>query len=501
MKISKSSVTKAARTAVPALVIAQAVAALFAMPSVSHAHGYVETPPDRIWMCRTNDNKDNPQSEGCRASFDVSGSTPFDNYTGNAQLGVRDNHKDYVPDGLLCAGGKQGWRGLDAVAAWTATPIKPDAQGNYTLHYRQTAQHISSYFRTYITKDSYDFSRPLRWDDLQLIGDTGWLDRQPMTDIKVKIPQGMTGKRVLYTVWQRDPVRDNAEAFYSCSDVDIVPSNVTWMPSGIVTGSTAKVGQQVVLRLFDKVRGGDVETHSLNIDANHTQAADWIYALAQKVNQASRVIKIGKMNANKEIQPVRSANENELFGNGKEYSFAIEVKAGGEQPVVKPPVANVTGPTTAEAGQYVELSAAKSSDPNGGKLTYTWDVPTGINASRDGAKLTFTAPKLNADQRFEFKVHVDNGKHSASAAHTVLVKRTSDGGNGGGDGGNDGNGGGGQHPAYQPGTAYQGGEIVSHGGKLYQCKPFPYAGWCGQAPAAYEPGKGWAWQDAWTLKP
>jgi len=44
---------------------------------------------------------------------------------------------------------------------------------------------------------------------------------------------------------------------------------------------------------------------------------------------------------------------------------------------------------------------------------------------------------------------------------------------------------------------YDAGERVQSAGKLYECKPFPYVGWCGLD--AYEPGKGQAWSDAWTL--
>ncbi|AWN75229.1 lytic polysaccharide monooxygenase [Legionella anisa] len=35
--------------------------------------------------------------------------------------------------------------------------------------------------------------------------------------------------------------------------------------------------------------------------------------------------------------------------------------------------------------------------------------------------------------------------------------------------------------------------------KRYQCKPWPYSGWCTQSPAYYEPGVGLAWSEAWTL--
>ena len=53
-------------------------------------------------------------------------------------------------------------------------------------------------------------------------------------------------------------------------------------------------------------------------------------------------------------------------------------------------------------------------------------------------------------------------------------------------------------PAYVLGTQYMPGARARNVGSLYQCRPYPYSGWCGQHPA-YEPGVGYAWMDAWTL--
>jgi len=53
------------------------------------------------------------------------------------------------------------------------------------------------------------------------------------------------------------------------------------------------------------------------------------------------------------------------------------------------------------------------------------------------------------------------------------------------------------YPAYQAGTAYKAGDIVSNVGALYECKEFPYSGWCGASPYHYEPGVGAVWADAW----
>lgn len=54
------------------------------------------------------------------------------------------------------------------------------------------------------------------------------------------------------------------------------------------------------------------------------------------------------------------------------------------------------------------------------------------------------------------------------------------------------------HPAYKTGVNYKAGDKVSNNGNTYQCKPWPYSGWCSGSPAAYEPGVGRAWDAAWT---
>ncbi|HTA93960.1 MAG TPA: glycoside hydrolase family 19 protein [Polyangiaceae bacterium] len=52
--------------------------------------------------------------------------------------------------------------------------------------------------------------------------------------------------------------------------------------------------------------------------------------------------------------------------------------------------------------------------------------------------------------------------------------------------------------AYVAGTAYIAGARVANGGSVYECKPYPYTGWCSIG-GPYAPGSGADWQDAWTL--
>ncbi|MGR5212361.1 immunoglobulin-like domain-containing protein [Vibrio rotiferianus] len=52
------------------------------------------------------------------------------------------------------------------------------------------------------------------------------------------------------------------------------------------------------------------------------------------------------------------------------------------------------------------------------------------------------------------------------------------------------------YPAYESGKTYEAGDIVTGSdGNLYQCKPWPYTGWCSNP--SYAPGETVYWSDAW----
>jgi hypothetical protein len=52
---------------------------------------------------------------------------------------------------------------------------------------------------------------------------------------------------------------------------------------------------------------------------------------------------------------------------------------------------------------------------------------------------------------------------------------------------------------YVENNNYTAGSKVQISGMQYQCKPYPYSGWCNGAAWAYAPGTGSYWTDAWTL--
>ncbi|NHR08638.1 hypothetical protein HA052_25950 [Chromobacterium haemolyticum] len=430
-----SASRNAGKLALPALALSQiAVSLMILSPSTASAHGSMEEPISRIYYCRSSDNPESPRTPGCQEVKRHNGSPQaIYDWTSVLNGNAGGNHQKAAPDGKLCAGGNaKTFGGLDAVndpygkpIPWPATTIQPGPDGKYTMTYHQTAKHATAYFKSYITKDSYDFSRALRWDDLQLIGDSGPAAAETKTKLDVKIPAGMQGKRVIYNVWQRS---DSAEAFYSCSDVNIVANNVDFKPLGplVATPHDAKPNSTVTLRIFDKARGADIEKHTITVAAAQTSPDAWSYALAVETNAKSRVVNVGQLQKGK-VVPVKDASANTVFGLGAEYSFALEHKDGGTNPPdeIAPGKVTVTGPASADSGANVSLSAQAAA---GTHLKYQWTVsPSIAGLPLNAATLNFKAPMLKQDTDYSFKVKVSNALGSKSGKHSLTVKAKDDG--------------------------------------------------------------------------
>ena len=156
------------------------------------------------------------------------------------------------------------------------------------------------------------------------------------------------------------------------------------------------------------------------------------------------------------------------------------------------PVAHIAGPIGAvEAGAHVSLSAEGSTDADGNALTYTWRSQDGQTVTgQDKAVVTFTAPESATAQQIEISLTVSDGELSSTTSYLLNVKAKAapspDEGTSG------------DYAAWSANSKYKAGDIVNNHGKLFQCKPFPYSGWCNNAPAYYEPGAGLAWSNAWT---
>ena len=126
-------------------------------------------------------------------------------------------HEEIIPDGQLCSAGLAAYADLDLPSSdWPTTTLLKNAEGLYEFVYEETAPHAAEYFRFYMTKQGYDTTLPLRWDDLELVHDTGPLDANANLFVQVDLPKRY-GRHIIYTIWQRS---ETPEAYYACSDID-----------------------------------------------------------------------------------------------------------------------------------------------------------------------------------------------------------------------------------------------------------------------------------------
>jgi predicted carbohydrate-binding protein with CBM5 and CBM33 domain len=177
------------------------------------AHGAPTSPISRSAACAGGGSKTG--TAACRAALKANGGA-FGSFDDIRVPDVNGNDKKFVPDGELCGGGLDAFKGLNiARDDFPATSVT----GGKTLSikYRATIAHQGS-FRVYLTRQGYSPTRKLTWGDLA---------GAPLTDVKdppltggafqfsVKLPQ-RTGRQILFIVWQTSNTPDT---YYSCSDL------------------------------------------------------------------------------------------------------------------------------------------------------------------------------------------------------------------------------------------------------------------------------------------
>lgn len=117
--------------------------------------------------------------------------------------------------------------------------------------------------------------------------------------------------------------------------------------------------------------------------------------------------------------------------------------------------------------------SAQGYDQNNNAMdaTFSWSAAGGsVNSSG-----LYTAGNVTGD----YTVTASSGAVSGTASVTIS------------------GGGGCDAPAYVENGGYSGGDQVENNGVKYECKPFPFEGWCNGAAWAYAPGSGMYWTDAW----
>ena len=278
----------------------------------------------RVYGCFL-EGPENPKSAACKAAVAAGGTQALYDWNGVNQGNANGNHQAVVPDGQLCGAGKALFKGLNlARSDWPSTAIAPDASGNFQFVYKASAPHATRYFDFYITKDGYNPEKPLAWSDLEpapFCSITSVKLENGTYRMNCPLPQGKTGKHVIYNVWQRS---DSPEAFYACIDVSFSGAVANpWQALGNLRAQQdLPAGATVTLRLFD-AQGRDAQRHSLTLAQGNNRAKQWPLALAQKVNQDSTLVNVGVLDAYGAVSPVASSQDNQVG-----HALGVRLQAG-----------------------------------------------------------------------------------------------------------------------------------------------------------------------------
>ena len=188
------------------------------------AHGAPTSPISRSAACAGGGSKTG--TAACKAALMANGGA-FGSFDNIRVPDVNGNDKKFVPDGELCGGGLDAFKGLniarDDFPATTVTSGK-----TLSIKYRATIAHQGS-FRVYLTEQGYSPTEKLAWGNLGSKPLTDVAD-PPLTDgafqFSVKLPE-RTGRQILFIVWQTSNTPDT---YYSCSDLAFPAAAVTSPP-------------------------------------------------------------------------------------------------------------------------------------------------------------------------------------------------------------------------------------------------------------------------------
>lgn len=208
-----------------AAIAALAVGALLPLallPAPAQAHGAPSSPVSRAYACGAG-TAQQKASAACKAA--VAAGADVADWDNIRVANVNGRDRQVIPDGELCSGGIDRYKGLDlARSDWPSTKLTAGA--SFTFQYAETIPHKGS-FRIYVTKDGYSPTRALRWADLETAPFADVTDPTLQNNayvIKGTLPKGKSGAHVIYTIWQNT---STADTYYSCSDVVFTAATTT----------------------------------------------------------------------------------------------------------------------------------------------------------------------------------------------------------------------------------------------------------------------------------
>ncbi|MBK2297159.1 lytic polysaccharide monooxygenase [Francisella philomiragia] len=320
-------------------------------PTLTFAHGALSYPESRQMYC-TGSSHWEPKDPVCKAILEQDKAKAWTDWSGNAQGDANGRVTDPSKESYLinkhkaaissksgvCGGGNSSPYDVldDTSIDWSSHATTINIKDQKDFVYEVTAPHKTNfdvdsglgYLDLYITNNNWKPSSKVTKDDLVHLcmyqpDSSGVSPMQTGTDtltgadnknekFKCKIPDTVSnGEHVIFAIWQRS---DSAEAFYSCSDVDIInatPAEITWNKSKEMLSYVVKPNDTIEFSATEGNR--DIGKSVIITDKNQN---DWQYELAQKINSSSDAIQAGLLNkTTNKVEPQHNNFNNAIYIN------------------------------------------------------------------------------------------------------------------------------------------------------------------------------------------
>ncbi|MFC7440307.1 lytic polysaccharide monooxygenase [Laceyella putida] len=190
------------------------------------AHGYIESPASRAYLCKQGQNTDCGQIQWEPQSVEGPGSFP--------QSGP--------PDGQITGAGRYPELYAQTSTRWKKVTIQG---GSNTFRWYLTAPHSTREWKYYITKKGWNPNKPIARSDLEQFCyyyDGGKRPSNTVTH-QCNVPTDRTGYHVILGVWE---IADTTNAFYQAVDVNLV--NGTMVNNNLVNNSSWESEKSRILK-------------------------------------------------------------------------------------------------------------------------------------------------------------------------------------------------------------------------------------------------------------
>lgn len=419
------SLTMKALTTIGVMLLTMFV--VFLIADKASAHGYIDGPASRAYLCKTGVNKDcgavqyEPQSLEALKGFPAAG--PADGKIASANGAFPEMDQQ-------------------SATRWSKVNI---TAGTNTFHWTLTAAHATSTWKYYITKENWNPNAPLTRDsfDLTPFCSVDYKGKQPPKSYSdtCNVPQ-RTGYHVILAVWE---VADTANAFYNVLDVDFGGSNSsdTQAPTAPVSLTASNVTANTVTLSWgastDNVGVTGYKVYNGNSLVGSVPGSTLSYTVTGLTPSTAYSFNVKAVDAAGNQSP---ASNSATVTTGPAANDTVAPTAPGNLHVMGTPTAS-----------SVSLMWSASTD-NVGVTGYRVYKGSELVATVSGTTTDYVVTGLSAETTYSFTVYAVDAAGNVSAASNAVQATTA------------------AAPAAQPwaaGVAYAAGDQVSYNGSVYEC--------------------------------